>query len=116
MSATTADVLPLGTETFYLVSAPISSTIGHAFKVGFAAGGVSTSIGGIGTAVTASDADRVTIVLGVPFGIISAVYRNSPTDYGVRLGAILGLAIPNFWLATLVILIPIQMWGYAAYG
>ena len=55
----------------------------------------------------------VTVALGVPFGIISAVYRNSPTDYVVRFGAILGLAIPNFWLATLVILIPISMWGYA---
>ena len=55
----------------------------------------------------------VTVALGIPFGIISAVYRNSITDYGVRLGAILGLAIPNFWLATLVILIPIQLWGYA---
>jgi len=55
----------------------------------------------------------VTVLLGIPFGIISAVYRNSPSDYGVRLGAILGLAIPNFWLATLVILIPISLWDYA---
>lgn len=55
----------------------------------------------------------VTVVVGVPFGIISAVKRNSPTDYGVRFTAILGLAVPNFWVATLVILIPIQYWGYA---
>ena len=55
----------------------------------------------------------VTVLLGVPFGVISAIRRNSPTDYGVRFTAILGLAVPNFWLATLVILIPIQFWGYA---
>ena len=55
----------------------------------------------------------VTVAVGVPFGIISAVYRNSPADYGARFGAILGLAVPNFWVATLVILIPIQYWGYA---
>jgi len=55
----------------------------------------------------------VTVAIGVPFGIISAVYRNSLADYGARFGAILGLAVPNFWVATLVILIPIQYWGYA---
>lgn len=54
-----------------------------------------------------------TVVIGIPFGIISAISRNSPADYGVRFGAILGLAVPNFWVATLVILIPIQLWGYA---
>ncbi len=55
----------------------------------------------------------ITVVLGVPFGIISAVYRNSPPDYGVRLTAILGLAVPNFWVATMVLLIPNELWDYA---
>lgn len=54
-----------------------------------------------------------TIAIGVPFGIISAVYRNSPVDYTARFTAILGLAIPSFWLATLVLLIPQQFWDYA---
>jgi peptide/nickel transport system permease protein len=54
-----------------------------------------------------------TVALGIPLGIISAVYRNSPTDYGARFGAVLGLAVPNFWFATLVILIPMQFWNYA---
>ncbi len=55
----------------------------------------------------------VTVAVGVPFGIISAVYRNSLADYVARFGAILGLAVPSFWVATLVILIPIQYWDYA---
>lgn len=55
----------------------------------------------------------VTVSLGVPFGIISALYRNTPADYNVRFIAILGLAVPNFWLATLVLLIPMQFWDYA---
>lgn len=54
-----------------------------------------------------------TVALGIPLGIISAVFRNSPADYGARFGAVLGLAVPNFWLATLVILIPMQFWNYA---
>lgn len=55
----------------------------------------------------------VTIAIGIPFGIISAIYRNSPADYGVRLVAILGLAVPGFWVATLVLLVPQAVWDYA---
>ena len=40
-----------------------------------------------------------TIIIGVPFGIVSAVFRNSPVDYLVRTTAILGLSVPNFWMA-----------------
>ena len=54
-----------------------------------------------------------TVAVGVPFGIISAVYRNSLADYGVRFGAILGLAVPNFWLATMVLIVPQELWDYA---
>jgi peptide/nickel transport system permease protein len=55
----------------------------------------------------------VTVAIGVPFGIISAIYRNSPADYFVRLGAILGLAVPAFWVATMVLLVPQATWNYA---
>lgn len=54
-----------------------------------------------------------TVAIGVPFGVISALYRNSPADYGVRVTAVMGLSVPNFWLATLVIIIPQELWGYA---
>ncbi len=55
----------------------------------------------------------VTILIGVPFGIISAGYRNSAADYVARFTAVLGLAVPNFWLAALVLLIPLQLWDYS---
>lgn len=55
----------------------------------------------------------VTVALGVPFGIMSAIYRNSPADFAVRLAAIFGLAVPGFWVATLVLLIPQAAWDYA---
>ncbi len=54
-----------------------------------------------------------TVALGIPFGIISAIYRNSPADYVARVTAVLGLAVPNFWLATLVLLVPQALWDYA---
>ena len=46
-------------------------------------------------------------------GVWSAVRRSRPDDYGIRFFSILFLAIPNFWLATLVILVPVVLWGYA---
>lgn len=55
----------------------------------------------------------ITIAIGVPFGVISALYRNTFGDYAVRVTAVLGLALPSFWVATLVIYFPSQWWGYA---
>ena len=54
-----------------------------------------------------------TLLLGVPFGVISAIFRNSPADYAVRVTAIFGLSIPSFWVATMVLLIPLSLWAYA---
>jgi peptide/nickel transport system permease protein len=55
----------------------------------------------------------LTVAVGVPFGIISALYRNSISDYSVRLLAVLGLAVPSFWVGTLVIFLPSEWWGYS---
>ncbi|MEX1022835.1 MAG: ABC transporter permease [Dehalococcoidia bacterium] len=54
-----------------------------------------------------------TVILGIPFGIVSAMRRNKWPDYVVRLTAIVALAVPSFWIATLVLIIPQQQWGYA---
>jgi peptide/nickel transport system permease protein len=51
--------------------------------------------------------------LGVTFGILSAVMRNSPLDYGVRLFAVFGQSIPDFFLLTLLIVVPSMLWKYA---
>ena len=55
----------------------------------------------------------ITVVFGVSFGIISALYYNSPLDIGVRLFAVMGLAVPSFWVATLVLEVPGSLWNYA---
>ncbi|MEE3257568.1 MAG: formylglycine-generating enzyme family protein, partial [Candidatus Latescibacterota bacterium] len=54
-----------GQECFYLVAAVLDSTAvdNRAFKVGFAAGGVTTSQGALGTAVGASDSNKVSIAV-----------------------------------------------------
>ncbi|NLU11251.1 MAG: ABC transporter permease [Tepidanaerobacter acetatoxydans] len=45
----------------------------------------------------------VTIVLSIPLGIISAIYKNSIIDYLTRALAVLGNCIPDFWLGLLLI-------------
>jgi len=44
-------------------------------------------------------------LVAVPLGVVSAVKRNSATDFVVRLIAMLGLSVPNFWLAAMLLLV-----------
>ena len=53
------------------------------------------------------------VVFGISFGILSAMYRNSVLDYVVRIFAVLGTSIPEFFLLTLLIIIPSYLWNYA---
>ncbi|MCG8353007.1 MAG: ABC transporter permease [Chloroflexales bacterium] len=47
----------------------------------------------------------VALIIAIPAGIISAVKRNSWLDHAVTSVAFLGLSMPDFWLAMLLILI-----------
>jgi peptide/nickel transport system permease protein len=49
---------------------------------------------------------------GISFGILSALYRNSPFDYFVRMFAVLAASIPEFFLLSLLIVIPSYLWNY----
>ncbi len=46
------------------------------------------------------------LLLGVPVGIISAVRQNSVVDYITRFFSVGGLAVPSFWLGTLLLVLP----------
>lgn len=46
----------------------------------------------------------VSVVVAVPLGVLSATNRNSAIDFVVRFVALIGLAFPNFFLATLLLL------------
>jgi peptide/nickel transport system permease protein len=47
----------------------------------------------------------ISVGLGVPLGILSAIKRDSAIDMFGRVIALIGLAMPNFWLGTLIILV-----------
>ena len=53
------------------------------------------------------------LVIAVPVGIYSAIRQDTAGDYVGRSLAILGLATPNFWLATMVILFPAIWWRWS---
>jgi peptide/nickel transport system permease protein len=45
----------------------------------------------------------IATLIGIPLGVISAVRRDSASDYVSRVGGLIGISIPNFWLATLLL-------------
>jgi ABC-type dipeptide/oligopeptide/nickel transport system permease component len=57
------------------------------------------------TALLAVTAVLIAMIIAVPTGVLSAVFRNSWIDYVCSVGAMLGQSMPNFWLGLLLILL-----------
>ena len=53
----------------------------------------------------ATGAVIVGLLIGLPIGILSAIKRDSFIDLFGRLFSLIGLALPNFWLGTIIILV-----------
>jgi peptide/nickel transport system permease protein len=51
-------------------------------------------------------------LLGVPVGLLSALKRNSPVEYGVRVLVTLFMAIPSFWIGLTVVLIGVLVFTW----
>ena len=51
------------------------------------------------------------VMIGVPFGVISAVRQNSPLDYFLRILSLSGLSLPSFWLGLLVLMAAVNWFG-----
>ena len=47
----------------------------------------------------------LTMIIAIPLGILAAVYQDKWPDYVIRTFTIAGHAIPNFWLALMVLLL-----------
>lgn len=45
----------------------------------------------------------VVLLVGVPTGILQGVFAGRPFDRAALVGSAIGLAVPNFWLATLLV-------------
>ena len=53
------------------------------------------------------------LVIALPVGIYSAVRQYTAADYLGRSVAIMGLATPNFWLGTMVMIYPAIWWAWS---
>jgi peptide/nickel transport system permease protein len=47
----------------------------------------------------------MSVIVAIPLGVVSAIKRNSRVDFWARISGLIGLAFPNFWLATMFLLI-----------
>ncbi len=45
------------------------------------------------------------LAVAIPAGIVAGVRRNSPFDYSTAVGSTLGVALPNFWLGLMLIVL-----------
>jgi peptide/nickel transport system permease protein len=51
------------------------------------------------------------VLIGVPFGVISAVRQNTGLDYFLRILSLSGLSLPSFWLGLLVLMAAVHWFG-----
>lgn len=71
------------------------------------------------TIMLASAAMSIAIIFGMPLGIYCAMRKNRLTDYILRIVTLLGVSMPGFWLALLLILVlsvNLKLFPVAGYG
>jgi peptide/nickel transport system permease protein len=49
--------------------------------------------------------------VGIPLGVISAVYQGSKLDYALRVVSLSGLSLPSFWLGLLILTASVALFG-----
>lgn len=55
----------------------------------------------------------VSLIVGIPIGVYAALKQDTMGDYFLRTLSILALAIPSFWVGTLVMVFPAIWWGWS---
>lgn len=55
----------------------------------------------------------IALIIALPVGIYSAARQDTIGDYLGRSFAILSLAVPNFWIATMLVVFPSMWWGWS---
>jgi len=55
----------------------------------------------------------VALCVAIPIGIYSAIRQDTPGDYLSRSFSILMLAVPSFWMGTMVMVFPSIWWGWS---
>ena len=85
----------------FLYNVPVANVIGSRFWL---------------TMALATGALLLTYAIAIPIGIFSAVYRHSTADYVATFLGYIGLAIPNFMLALVMLYFSVTVLGSSAGG
>jgi len=54
----------------------------------------------------------ISVLVGLPLGIVSAVRQDTALDYTGRLFSIGALSLPDFWIGTMLVLFPLLWFGW----
>ncbi len=59
----------------------------------------------------------ISLLIAVPIGVLAAVKRNSVLDYVSTLGSTVGIAVPNYWIGVMaIVLFSVKLGWLPAYG
>ncbi|MBX9590910.1 MAG: ABC transporter permease [Hyphomonadaceae bacterium] len=58
-------------------------------------------------------ATLIAVLIAIPLGTLSALFKDSAVDYVVRIVTISGLALPSFWLGMLIILTLLYVFSWS---
>jgi peptide/nickel transport system permease protein len=64
------------------------------------------------TAELALLAAGLSALVAIPLGIVAAVRRNGAVDFLAHIVGLIGLSFPNFWLATMLLLVAATYWRW----
>lgn len=53
----------------------------------------------------AAAATLIAVLIGIPLGLLSAMRPGTRVDLAARIGGLIGLSLPSFWLGTLIIVL-----------
>ncbi len=83
--------------TSFWLNQPVLKVVQHAAPISFELGAIAIVVG---------------LLIAIPVGVSSAVYQDTWIDYLGRSISIMGISIPNFFLATMIIIYAAQWFGW----
>jgi peptide/nickel transport system permease protein len=95
---------PLPVQYLKFVGGVVTGSLGQSLTSGEPVASIMTRAVPITVELAALAAVTATVV-GIPLGVVSAVRPHTTLDFAARVGGLIGLSIPNFWFATLALLV-----------
>lgn len=95
---------PLYLQYWHWLTQIIQGNMGFSLRTGLPISALIAQSFGV-TAELALGAMAISLLVAIPLGVLSAIYHGSPWDYAARTFSLIGLAIPNFWLGTMLVLV-----------